>query len=247
VSRQELDQHQSAVEVARADIEAAKRRIERINQSIELLDVRLSDTQIEAPYDASVVDRHVEPGDWVAAGDPLLTLVSTGPIQAWLEVPERFANAISQFGDTVTIHSPSMNQSYESIATKRVADVNPRVRTLSFIATIPNPNNVLASGMSVDAWIASAEKRMYLTVPIDAVIRHAGEAFVFGIRREGESHVSKRHPIQILFETPSLVAIQSNSIRVGDDVIVEGNERLLPEQAVVVVQDDELQTKVAKR
>ncbi|MCA9152409.1 MAG: efflux RND transporter periplasmic adaptor subunit, partial [Planctomycetales bacterium] len=175
ISRQELEQFQVASEVAQADIEAAERRIDRIVQSIALLDVRLSDTQIEAPYDASVVARHVEPGDWVAAGDPLLTLVSTGPIQAWLEVPERFADEISRFGDSVIVHSPSTNQSYKSTSTKRVADVNPRVRTLSFIATISNQDNRLAAGMSVDAWIASGEEQTYLTVPTDAVIRHASE------------------------------------------------------------------------
>ncbi|MCA9171401.1 MAG: efflux RND transporter periplasmic adaptor subunit, partial [Planctomycetales bacterium] len=247
ISRQELEQFQVASEVAQAEIEAAQRRIDRIVQSIALLDVRLSDTQIEAPYDASVVARHVEPGDWVAAGDPLLTLVSTGPIQAWLEVPERFADEISRFGDSVIVHSPSTNQSYKSTSTKRVADVNPRVRTLSFIATISNQDNRLAAGMSVDAWIASGEEQTYLTVPTDAVIRHASEAFVFGVNRAGEASLAKRHAVQVLFETPALIAIASPHLRAGDEVIVEGNERLLPEQAVVVVRDADLQSQIANK
>ena len=37
-----------------------------------------------------MVVRHAEPGEWVKPGDPLITMVSVR-LEAWLQVPERFA------------------------------------------------------------------------------------------------------------------------------------------------------------
>ncbi|HBE71150.1 MAG TPA: hypothetical protein DDW52_23640, partial [Planctomycetaceae bacterium] len=94
VSEQEVDRYRAEAAISLAEIEAAQRRIDRATQTIQLLDVRLADTNVMAPYDASVVARHVEPGDWVRPGDKLVTLVSRGPLEAWLEVPERLAASI---------------------------------------------------------------------------------------------------------------------------------------------------------
>ncbi|MCA9152199.1 MAG: hypothetical protein KDA92_23010, partial [Planctomycetales bacterium] len=63
----------------------------------------------------------------------------------------------------------------------------------------------------------------------------------------GEASLAKRHAVQVLFETPALIAIASPHLRAGDEVIVEGNERLLPEQAVVVVRDADLQSQIANK
>jgi predicted deacylase len=68
-----------------------------------LLQVRLDDTTIAAPFDGYVIERHVEPGEWVRPGDPIITLVSAGIIEAWIEVPERFAGDIAQATTPITV------------------------------------------------------------------------------------------------------------------------------------------------
>ncbi|MEM9825229.1 MAG: efflux RND transporter periplasmic adaptor subunit [Planctomycetota bacterium] len=228
VSQQELDSFRAAADVATAEVESAKRQIERANESIRLLDVRLSDTEITAPYDASVVARHVEPGDWVQPGDSLLTLVSSGPIEAWLEVPERFAAHLAG-GTAIAIESASTTLPLRVIRTKRVADVNPRVRTIQFIATIENTAGILSPGMSVKGWVPAGKEGDFLTVPKDAIVRRSRQATVFAIDDE-----QKANPVavRILFETPHRSVIESDRIQSRDLVVVEGNERLMAGQVV---------------
>lgn len=250
VSKAELDASRASARVAQANIEATKRRIERIEETVELLNVRLSDTIVRAPYDATVVERHVEPGTWVQPGDALLTLVSTGPIEAWLEVPERHVKALDQFGDTVVVRPRATGAPTTILSTRRVADVNRRVRTLSFIATLSNESGLLAPGMSVDGWIAVTGEVMATSVPKDAVIRGRGEPFVYRVTGESGEQAAERVRVRVLFETGDRIAIESVSLTPGDQVIIEGNERLLPGQPVAVTQrelGDTSSSIVAKR
>ncbi len=234
VSRQELDQFRAASDVATAEIEAAQRRIERASETIRLLDVRLSDTTVIAPYDASVVARHVEPGDWVQPGDKLLTLVSTGPVEAWLEVPERYAPAISDADAKLTINSDALGRTLDVLNVKKLTDVNRRVRTMSVIATISNSDRQLAPGMSIHGWVPAGKSGDYLTVPKDAIVRRAGQPAVFAVN---EDQKAQQIAVRVLFETSERVAVESPRLSAGSAIVVEGNERLMPQQLVQVMRD----------
>lgn len=233
VSQQELDGYRAAANVADAEIESVTRQIERANETIRLLDIRLSDTTISAPYDASVVARHVEVGDWVQPGDPLLTLVSTGPVEAWLEIPERFVEYLLQ-ENSVAVQSAATSEPLRVLSTKRIADVNPRVRTIHLVATIDNSSGVLAPGMSVKGWVPAGRSDDFLTVPKDAIVRRSGQPTVFAVDEEAKAN---QIPVRVLFETTDRVAVESPRLTTGTAVVIEGNERLMPQTLVSVVPD----------
>lgn len=234
ISQQEVDAVEAEALVAKANVLSSQRRIERLNQSLRLIEVRLSDTEIRAPYDAQVVQRHVELGDWVQAGESLLTLISTGPIEAWLDVPERYIGDLAAFGEQVVVRSRATNQDAKVLSVRRVADVNRRVRTLSLVVTIENSDGLLVPGMSVDGWIALSARNPQITVPRDAIIRSGAEAYVFRLGRDG---TAERVPVEILFEATEGVAIGNSLLQPQDSIIVEGNERLIPGQQVRVASD----------
>ncbi|MEM0926302.1 MAG: efflux RND transporter periplasmic adaptor subunit [Planctomycetota bacterium] len=231
VSHQELDQYRAESEVAIAEVDAARRRIERSAERIRLLEIRLSDTSVVAPYDAGVVARHVEPGDWVQPGDKLLTLVSTGPMEARLEVPERFAaDLIDATG--VVVRSSALDRPLRVLETKRLDDVNPRVRTIQVIAIVENPDAALAAGMSIEGYVPSGQEEEFLTVPKDAIVRRSGQPTVFVV---DESSAAKQVSVNVVFETRTRVAVVSSGLNEGASVVVEGNERLIPSQLVRVI------------
>ncbi|GAB5405651.1 MAG: efflux RND transporter periplasmic adaptor subunit [Aureliella sp.] len=245
VSQQEIDRYRRESEVAVAEIEAAQRRIERAAETVRLLKVRLSDTTVVAPYDASVVARHVEPGDWVQPGDRLLTLVSSGALEAWLEVPERFAAALQDADSRVVVRSSALEKQLHVLETKRLADVNTRVRTIQLIATVENRDNLLAPGMSIEGFVPSGRQGEFLTVPKDALVRRSGQPTVFVVDKE---KTAVQLPVRVLFETSNRIALASPDLSVGAQVIVEGNERLMPSQLVqVIAPAPEMQVSIASR
>jgi len=79
VSRAQLDRAQAAFESAQSEEESARKRIEEAK-------VNLSYATVEAPFDAIVIDRFVEPGDLASPGRPLLELYdpSRMRLEAWV-------------------------------------------------------------------------------------------------------------------------------------------------------------------
>ncbi|MEM6777657.1 MAG: efflux RND transporter periplasmic adaptor subunit [Planctomycetota bacterium] len=232
ISQKELDRYRFEAEVTLAEVDASERTLDSIQRQIEFVDVQLSDTVVLAPYDATVVQRHVETGDWVAAGEKILTIVSTGPIEAWIEVPERFAGYLDASTDPLGVQTLASRQSLNVLSLRRVADVDPRARTMHYVVTVGNPDAMLVPGMSASAWVPSGESRMQLTVPKDAIMRSAGGATVFRVA----DAKAIQTPVRILYETHDRVVIQSGEMSVGMPIVVEGNERLR-DNALVTVQD----------
>ena len=91
--REYLDSLRGA-RVAMAQQNAAAESIAAAEKRRELLNVRRGDLSVLAPFDGRVVARHLELGEWLREGDPVVTLVSTGEVEAWLELPERHVAAL---------------------------------------------------------------------------------------------------------------------------------------------------------
>lgn len=232
-SEREMSEAKTLVGVRIAQLEAARKVVESITRQTELLEIRLDDMTIRAPFDARVVSRHVEPGEWIEPGDPLVTLISVGMIEARLEVPERFANNL--FGDTSSLYVElaADGRSVPSIDVQSVPDIDPRVRTFQVIVRLDNSDGSLAPGMSVSAWVPTSEEGIALLVPKDAVIRHGSSAHVFRIDQEKQA---EQTGVTVLFEAGEYLALGANAhLKPGDRVIIEGNERLQPGTTVASV------------
>lgn len=229
-SDRELSETETAVGVRRSQAEAARRAGEQVARRIELLEIRLADTVIRAPFAASVVQRHTEPGEWLDAGQPVVTLVSTGPIEARLEVPERYAAALARDAGNLFVEVASDGRTVPTIDARVVMDVDPRARTFSVFVTLDNKAGELAPGMSINAWIPTTESAEALLIPRDAVIRDGRSAFVYRVA----DAAAERAPVRVLFSWGDRLAVESASLAAGDTVVIEGNERLAPGAALAV-------------
>lgn len=238
----EEHQHQETqVAVAEAMLLTEQSRLVETESQLELLEVRLEDMVVRAPYDGQVVERHTEPGEWIKAGEPFITLVSTGQIEAWLDVPERYTESLTAASSVaLTLDGPVMVEvggrqgKYEAKQAKRIPDINARTRTFAIVLTLDDPSGVLTPGMSVDAWLPVGDRETRLTVPKDAVIRSGHRTVVYKAMSQPEGMTAVELPVEVLFETGGRAIVQADSLAEGDQVIVEGNERLFPGTAITV-------------
>lgn len=225
------------LEVAEAQLQEARHTLAQAESRLELLNVRLADTEIRAPYDAFVVARHTEAGEWVNPGDPVVTIVSQ-ELEAVLSVPERFSAPVRAHADEIQLTISATGEAVRTNSLSKVAEVDQRARTFPLIAKVDDPNAILTAGMSVSASIPAGSLEERLVLPMDAVLRSAAGAYVFrvGTNDEGAT-VADQVPVTVLFERGSDVAVESETLSPGDRVVIEGNERLTPNRELAIIAD----------
>jgi RND family efflux transporter MFP subunit len=233
--REFLDaQREASVAVARqkSAVDEAKAR----EAALDLLRVRLEDLQVVAPFSGQVVTRHVDPGEWLAAGEAVVTLISSGTVEAWINVPERFMGAISS-GDEkfeVVADGTGIRSGVKSI--RQVSDIDPGTRLFPVVAEVDDLDGKLVPGQSIHAELAVGAPRELLAVPVDAVIETFNGASVFlaAPDPDGGLPVATKVAVVVAFREDGKVFLESGELKPGDLVVVEGNERLFPGTPLMV-------------
>ena len=225
----ELFDAQSEVRIARARVLQGERQRDVIRARAELLQERLGDMTIRAPFDGVVVIKHTELGEWVGEGDPVVELVSVGDVEAWLDVPQRYYDHVAGAPVEVDISVGRQKRPGLRARARVIPLMDPRARSFALVATLADKDGKLTPGMSIKAWVPTGEVAEHLTVSRDAVLRNDAGAFVYVVR-EGAEGVHNAVPVSVLemFPWAARVVVRSEVLEAGDMVIIEGNERLFP-------------------
>jgi RND family efflux transporter MFP subunit len=120
---------------------------------------------IRAPFDGSVVARHIDVGDLAAPGMPLIVVDADGPREVVVAVPADVARHVST-GSTLTVDGGDGNPTAAEV--RAVASgADPWTRTVQVRATLPSD---WATGIAVTTLIPT-DSRLGIAIPESAVVR----------------------------------------------------------------------------
>lgn len=88
ISRQQMDSAIANAKSATAAVKAARAAVKQAKES-------LGYTSIRAPYEGIVTQRHVELGETVSVGMPLLSGYGTHPLRLTLDIPQQYRDRIT--------------------------------------------------------------------------------------------------------------------------------------------------------
>jgi RND family efflux transporter MFP subunit len=224
------------VEVCEAKILSADAAVQSLGSQQAVLALRIEDSVVKAPFAARVIERMAEPGEWVRPGEPILKLISTGTIEAWLDVPERFAGALNSDLPTPSIFLEPAHRSLPTKRTRLLANVHPTARTFPLILDVDDENGALIPGMSITCLVPMGAPTDRLIVPNDAIVRRPGSETVFCVRQKDGVTTAHQVPVKVIFDHREGSVVEG-AIQSTDHVVVEGNERLFEGAPVLVLKD----------
>lgn len=242
VSERELRAARTQVSTGKALVEAAKQSIASFDASIALADIRIADAVVRAPFDAYITARHTEIGQWTQPGDPLVTLVSTGSLEAWLELPERMIGRYDPSVPRVDLRTEASGTALQGTLPRSIPMVNERSRTFHLVLDVSEAAvqaHGLQPGMSISGVVPVGKAQSRLLVAKNGVVRRGPSSLVVIV---GEDGLAQHVPVQILFATGDQFAIaplSPDALSAGQLIIVEGNERLFPGTPVQPIERDQ--------
>ena len=216
ISRQDLDQAQSAYDAAAADVKALDAMIDQSN-------VQLRYFKVHAPVDGIVGDIPVHVGDRVTTTTPLTTIDEWKGLEVYLPIPSERAHEL-KIGAPVQI----LASNGDVILNTKVSFISPQVdtgtQTILAKAPVDRAGERLRNLQLVRARITWTSEEG-VTIPVVAVSRLGGQFFAFVAEKKDGKEVARQVPV-------TLGEILGNNYRVisglkaGDEVIVSGGQNL---------------------
>ncbi len=158
---------------AQAGMADAKARVATAEKNVRNATVR-------APFAGVVAEKSVSPGDIVAPGAALFTVIDPRSLRVEASVPTS-ALADLHIGSPVLFTVNGSDRQLEGKVTRISPMVDAQTRQVRVTASVPNSQNALVAGLFIEGRVA-AEKRVGLMVPEKAVDETGVSAFVMRLK-----------------------------------------------------------------
>jgi RND family efflux transporter MFP subunit len=199
IPKSQLDDAMAQYQVADARYQDAVEEVRSrqallIQRRAELAIARkqLSDSTLLSPGEGIIQEKRVTAGQFVSAGDSVMTMVRVHPLRLKLAVPERDASNI-RAGQKVDVRLEGDRRVYAG----RIARVSPAItadnRTLMVEAEIANEHGLLRPGSFARAEIITESMDPVVLVPDSSVVTFAGLTKVFSV----ENNETKEKRVKI--------------------------------------------------
>lgn len=209
---------------------ALTQELKQSEAEIESLLYEQKRKQVFAPISGFVAKEHIEVGEWVNAGGPVVTIIDLGRIRINVDVPERYAVMLSPKSNVkVSIKSLPGRQ-----FAGKIQAVLPRgdsgSRTYPVRIYLSNPDLKIKGGMEATVLFSLDGGKNALLVQKDAIVPAGGNKIVFTVKDGKALPVM----VNVLGYYDGNAAVEGD-LKPGDKVVIRGNERLRPGQPVKVL------------
>ncbi|MBN1931756.1 MAG: efflux RND transporter periplasmic adaptor subunit [Desulfobacterales bacterium] len=193
----------------------------------QYLEYEIKQKRVSAPFSGFIAKEHTQVGEWIQAGGPVVTLVDLSRIKITVDIPERYVNRIAMENEArAAVRSisgePLIGHIYAVLPQGDAAS-----RTFPLRVHLLNPGFKIKSGMEAIVTFTLSDPKNVLLVPKDAVVTAGNDRLVFFVTDGKAFPVT----INVLGYYDGDVAVEGD-LKPGDQVVVRGNERLQPGQAV---------------
>jgi len=222
----ELGMRQEDIAAAEAEVQRLQARSQRLRDDIHKMTLR-------SPVSGVVTQRYTEVGQWLTVGGKVADILVLNPVLVRVPVHEKDISRV-RVGDTATVVLDALpDRSF----TGRVKHIIPQAdlasRTFPVKIEVANTSdNALKAGMFARVTLRHGGAQATLFVPKDAVVRRGTEQVVFVVH-EGKA---QRVPVKTGRSQEGTVEVVEGQLKVGDIIVVTGNEAL-QDQAPVLVKD----------
>jgi len=211
---------------------ALEKRLSQLEAEIRLVQEQLSKATIMAPFAGWITKEHTEIGQWVEEGGPVVELVDLARVEVQVPLPEEYVRDVRVGDPVVAVFDALPGVEVKGTIFSVIAQADRAARTFPIKVELANPDLHIKSGMVARVNLAVGAPYQAVVIPKDALVLKGGKEFAFIVANNTVTQV----PVTPLTHFKEFVEVQG-AIEEGMQVVVEGNERLLPGQSVRILEE----------
>lgn len=169
LARAALDQARARRDAARAALESARAGLSEAGEQVDY-------TVIRAPYSGILTERHVDVGEAVQPGQPLVSGLSLNRLRVKVDVPQSDVAAIREHLQAAVLLPGGRRLQADQVIVFPYAD--PRTHSFQVRVELPEAETGLQPGMTVKTAFKLGEQRRVM-VPVSALVRRSEVTAVY--------------------------------------------------------------------
>ena len=223
----EIGESVTSLEQMRSERDEMRQQVNSARVALERAEFFLDRTKIRAPFNGNIAIRSVEVGEFANPGTQIVRLVDTKNLEVRAQTPAALVSALSP-GDPVSIISGTETRIAKVRAIVPVGDEI--TRTMELRAALP-PQSDLFVGAAVRVIVPSAKPRLAIAAPRDSLHIRTNEIMVYRVNGDQQA---EKIPVELGLADGDLIEIIGD-VRVGDNLVIRGGERLHDGQRVEII------------
>ncbi len=221
----------SALDEAFFSHKALLQRKDTLARRRERMQLSLDKSNVRAPFSGIVLEKKKELGDWVDHGDALARLGAIDGMNVIVPVSESLLR-FQHKGDEFEVSIPALGQKLKGRLSGMIPFAEARSKSVYLKIALPCAKGMIEN-LSAEVWVATAQPRRLRLIPRAALLQTRGGNRVYTLV---ESKATPKE-VNIVSRTGEMIAVDDAEITTGMVVVVDGNDRLQPGQAVTVVEE----------
>jgi len=221
ISKQEYETELYADKSLETEAETLVGRLDR-------LETELEKSTLRAPFDGLIMEKKTDVGQWVKPDAPVCSIASTSDVFVRVAVPEDIVRYVS-LGAKLDVRIEALGRELNGTVSGIVPVADVRSRNFNIKVRVPFFKGAVKN-MSATVQVPVSPESKLSIIKRDALIRNQGKDFVYTVK-DGKAAIL---PVHVVAYLGSEVGVDDPYIVPGMPVVVEGNERLMPDQPVTV-------------
>ncbi len=199
--------------ISRESYDQVATELQTIEADIKLLEARISETELRAPFDGIIGLRLISEGAYATTQTPLARLVKISPLKLEFSIPERYAGDVSP-GFPVKFSIDGISKEFQADVYAIDPKIEINTRTIVVRAYYPNKNEELKPGRFTSVSLLLSQIDNAVAVPSEALIPEMNGVKVF-VYRNGKAEQVR---VTTGLRTESQIEIKSG-LKFGDTLL----------------------------
>ena len=201
-----------------------------LKKQLEIALLKKAKSVIRAPFNGVILAKKAEVGNWIAPGHELCRIGSSNDVFAKVPVAEELLVYANE-GHVVDVTVNAFDKKLKGTIAGIMPVADPRTKNVMLKIRLPRMETAVEN-LSATVFVPVSGRKRLKLIPRVALVSLQGEDIVYTVNNNKAVPV----PIHIVSFVGEFAGIKTSDIPDGTMVVVDGNERLRPEQPVEIIE-----------
>jgi membrane fusion protein, multidrug efflux system len=155
--------------ISRESYDQVSTELQSIQADIQLIEARIAETELRAPFDGIVGLRMISEGAFTTTQTKIVRLIKLSPLKIEFSVPERYAGEITP-GFPVNFLVDGYTEEFKATVYAIEPKIQLETRTIMVRAMYPNKNEELKPGRFANVTVKLSQIENAVSIPTEAII-----------------------------------------------------------------------------